>query len=244
MSAGESFFQHSGQVVNLPLEGGNIGDPEHADRTMGASVDGTGTSEDGQGGAVYLDELLDDDSFRVRPEGDLSLLATDLARLGQLFPIDVREMGAGRYQVICGHRRVAALRFLQRERVLARIHRGLSDEDALLMALSDAIDASSARPEQVYLFQERLRKEGRLTATARDMLEKALSPGEQLAPEHVEEEIDADKLASEVTLRLGEINQDLSLLADVFGSLPEDRRKELLKQLRYSSELVLFLENK
>ena len=76
------------------------------------------------------------------------------------------------------------------------------------------------------------------------MLEKALAVGDDLSPESVEEEVDADELAADVTVRLGQANQDLSLLADVFNELDEGRREELLKQLRYSAELVAFLESK
>jgi hypothetical protein len=102
--------------------------------------------------------------------------------------------------------------------------------------------------------RERLESEGRLGAAARDMLDKAITPPEEaLAPEGTEgeevgeageEEIDADELALDVTRRLGSINQDLSLLADVFAALDEERKLELIEQLRYSSELVTYLEEK
>ena len=79
---------------------------------------------------------------------------------------------------------------------------------------------------------------------AQDWLEKALAPpDETLAPESVEEEVDADELAADVAQRLGAINQDLSLLADVFSALDESRRAELLMQLRYAAELVAYLES-
>lgn len=195
---------------------------------------------------ISLDRIDDDRTFQLRPEGDLSLLATDLARLGQLFPIELRLKPPDRFQVICGFRRVAALRFLHRDKVIARLHTDLSDEDALLMALASAIHSTPVGREELGQLRARLEEEGRLTAPVRDMLEKALSTGDELAPELVdqEEEIDADELAMDVTRRLGEINQDLSLLAEVFGSLEPERREELLRQLRYSSELVAFLEEK
>ncbi len=193
---------------------------------------------------LSLEQLDEDDTFRVRPEGELKLLATDLARLGQLFPIDVREVGANVYQVICGFRRVAALRFLQRERVLARVHTGLSDEDALLMALAAAIHEKHVSTEELTSVRDELERQGMLSAAVRDMLEKAISPDDTLAPEGVEEEVDADELASDVTQRLGEINQDLALLADVFSSLDDEKKASLLEQLRYSSDLVAFLEGK
>ncbi|AKF86506.1 hypothetical protein MFUL124B02_27950 [Myxococcus fulvus 124B02] len=189
-----------------------------------------------------LERLEDESAYRLRPEGDVSGLATDIARLGQLFPVDVRPRGNERYQLVCGFRRVAALRFLKRDAVQARVHTDLSDEDALLMSLAEAIHATPVEPEVLEAKRDQLESEGRLSAAVADMLAKALATDESLAPEGVEEEIDADELASDVSQRLGAINQDLSLLADVFASLDESRRAELLMQLRYSSELVAYLE--
>jgi ParB-like chromosome segregation protein Spo0J len=191
---------------------------------------------------VPIDSLSQDRVFQMRPVGDLSLLAVDLARLGQLFPVELRRNEAGDLQIICGFRRIAALAFLQRKEVLARIHRGLSDEDALLMALAAAIHHAPISREQLENARNRLEQEGRLFASARDMVEKALGAGEALQPEGTEEEVDADELAASATERLGEINQDLSLLADVFLSLDIEQREQLLRQLRYSAELVEYLE--
>lgn len=195
---------------------------------------------------IPLERVDDDDAFHLRAQGDddFSALATDLARLGQLFPIDVRLKPPDRFQVITGFRRVAALRFLQREKVLARLHTDLSDADALLMSLAAAIHGREVGRDALEAARERLTAEGRLTPAARDMLAKALASDDELAPESVEEEVDADELAADVTLRLGQCNQDLSLLADVFEELDDARRDELLTQLRYSSELVAYLEGK
>ncbi len=191
---------------------------------------------------IAVDQVDVEPRFQVRPLGDLSLLATDLARLGQLFPIDVRVNAPNRYQVICGYRRVAALKFLHRDQVLARVYPNLSDGDALLMALASAIHGAPASREELELFRSSLEKEGRLSAAAVHMLDKALALDSGLAPEGVEEEVEADELAGDVTQRLGEINQDLALLAEVFASLDANRKEELLRQLRYSAELVAYLE--
>lgn len=202
---------------------------------------------------VALERVEIDERFRVRAqaEGDISALATDIARLGQLFPVDLRLKAPDRFVVITGFRRVAALKFLQREKVLARLHTDLSDDDATLLALAEGIHSQPVAKAELQAYRERLLLDGRLTAAARDMLEKALADDDGLAPEEYkegagaedeEEEVDADELAADVTVRLGEINQDLSLLADVFGDLDGVRREELLKQLKYSSQLVEFLE--
>lgn len=193
---------------------------------------------------IPLERVDADELFLFRGEvGDVSALATDVARLGQLFPIDVRLKPPDRFQVITGFRRVAALRLLHRDKVLARLHTDLSDSDALLMALAAAIHGRAVDREALEAAQARLSSEGRLSPAARDMLAKALED-EGLAPEEVEEEVDADELAADVTLRLGQCNQDLSLLADVFAELDDGRRDELLTQLKYSVELVAYLEGK
>ena len=79
-------------------------------------------------------------SVSGRP-GDVSELAVAIGRLGQLTPVELRPLprpdGEGkRFQVVSGFRRVEALRLLQRDRVLARVHAGLPDEDAWALALS------------------------------------------------------------------------------------------------------------
>lgn len=192
---------------------------------------------------IPLERIDEDTTFQIRPVGDLSALATDLARLGQLYPVDVRFKPPDRFQIISGFRRVAALRFLKRDRVLARLHTDLSDEDALLMALASAMNAAPVSREELEARREQLEAEGRLTPIARDMFEKALATDDSLAPEMVEEEVDADDLAAEATQRLVDINQDLALLADVFADLDETRKQELITQLRYSADLVAWLES-
>jgi hypothetical protein len=78
------------------------------------------------------------------------------------------------------------------------------------------------------------------------MLGRARATDDGLAPESVEgegeQEVDADELASDLTGRMGELNQDLSLLAPVFDALEPGRRAELLQQLRYAAELVAYFD--
>ncbi len=196
---------------------------------------------------LQIARLSDDETFRIRPAAeldDVAALATDIARLGQLFPIDVRLVPPDRIQIITGFRRVAALKFLHREKVVARLHTELTDADARLMALASAIHSKAVDAETLASIAERLEAEGALNPAARDMLAKALADDDELAPENVEEEVDADELAADVTMRLSQCNQDLSLLADVFDQLEDEKREALLTQLRYSIDLVGFLESK
>ncbi|MBL8935525.1 MAG: ParB N-terminal domain-containing protein [Archangium sp.] len=194
-----------------------------------------------------IERLSTDETFCIRSQAeleDVTALATDIARLGQLFPIDVRLVAPDTIQIVTGFRRVAALKFLQREKVVARLHTELSDTDAMLMAIASAIHSRSVSPDALRAVQEQLEAQGKLIPAARDMLAKALATDDELSPENVEEEVDADELAADVTMRLSQCNQDLSLLADVFDQLDDEKREALLTQLKYSIDLVAFLESK
>lgn len=145
---------------------------------------------------VSIDEISGDLTFRLREPRDVADLAASIGRLGQLVPIELRPepvaapLPAGtrtsiedavvagipgaRWQVVSGFRRLEALRLLQRDRVLARIHRELPDEDAWALALSKPLLAEPFLAEDL----EALR--GRLPATgagpwAADLLEDALA---------------------------------------------------------------------
>ncbi|WP_242344675.1 ParB N-terminal domain-containing protein [Anaeromyxobacter terrae] len=111
---------------------------------------------------VTLAAVADDATFRVRPEGDVSHLAASIGRLGQLSPIELRPDPAtpGRYQVVAGFRRLAALRMLMRERVLARVHERLSDEDAWGIALGQALLTEPLDGEALRALRERLAETG------------------------------------------------------------------------------------
>jgi hypothetical protein len=106
----------------------------------------TSAPEHATGAVVFvpLDEIAADDTFRLRAEGDVGLLAASVGRLGQLTPIELRPWpGAGsdgpRWQVVAGFRRLAALRLLLRDRVLARLHGPLGDDDAWGLSLAQAL---------------------------------------------------------------------------------------------------------
>ncbi|MCL2011603.1 MAG: ParB N-terminal domain-containing protein [Cystobacterineae bacterium] len=183
-----------------------------------------------------------DETFRLRKKDEsISALAVELARLGQLTPIDVRLLPSNRFQLITGFRRVEALRFLLRDKVVARIHMDLSDTDAWLLALASSIHATPASKAALMELQNALEKTGKLRPVLRDMLERALISGAGDTAE-ASEEVDADELAMEVAMRIAALNQDLSLVADVFSELEPSKRAMLLKQLRYANEMLAYLE--
>src|SRR6185369_1986543 len=103
-----------------------------------------------------------DPDYRLRDEGDIAGLATSLARVGQLYPIEVRPKG-GRVQVVAGFRRLKALAMLQRDKVLARVHEGMTDSEALVFALAQALEQRALDEEEIQALRDRLEGEGRLS---------------------------------------------------------------------------------
>jgi hypothetical protein len=128
---------------------------------------------------VPLADLSDDATFRLRDEGDVSALAASLGRLGQLVPIELRPLpGAApegpRWQVVAGFRRLAAARMLSRDRVLARVHATLGDEDAWALALGDALLGEPLLASELEGLRARLEESG-AAPWAEDLLPDALA---------------------------------------------------------------------
>ncbi len=128
---------------------------------------------------IALEDIATDDTFRLRPEGEVADLATSLGRLGQLAPVELRPWpGAGsdgpRWQVVAGFRRLAAVRLLARERVLARLHAELSDADAWGVALTQALLQEPLGEGDLGALRERLAASS-VAPWAEELVEDALA---------------------------------------------------------------------
>lgn len=127
---------------------------------------------------VALEDIVEDERFRLRPDGDVSALASSLGRLGQLVPIELRPWpGAAsdgpRWQVVSGFRRLAALKLLHRDRVLARVHGALAEDEAWALALVQAILDEPFTAPEIDALRARLEGEG-VAPWAADLLDEAL----------------------------------------------------------------------
>lgn len=140
----------------------------------------TSAPEHATGAVVFvpLEEIAADEAFRLRPEGDVTMLAASIGRLGQLAPVELRPWpGAAsdgpRWQVVAGFRRLAALRLLFRDRVLARLHGPLGDDDAWGLALSHALVSEPLSAADLEALRARL-EASRAAPWALELLDEAL----------------------------------------------------------------------
>jgi ParB-like chromosome segregation protein Spo0J len=186
-----------------------------------------------------LSQIDDDRAFRLRPEGDVGGLAQSLARVGQLLPVEVRLRGPGRWQLISGFRRVAALQLLKRDVVLARLHDSLSDEEALAISLADTVSPRPLAREELLALRERLEGEGHYDPAAQEVLERAL--GEAPLPPEPEEQ-DLDIFSRETATQLASLSADVASLYESWADVEPAVREQIAAQVRYFHDLLPFLE--
>jgi hypothetical protein len=214
---------------------------------------------------VSLADVADDATFRLRDEGDVSELAASIGRLGQLVPVELRPLPGlapedpPRWQVVAGFRRLAALRLLARERVLARVHASLDDDDAWAIALAQALLAEPLPAVELAALRDRLqnvRPASWAAELVEDVLLRAPSPspspaeGERAGePEGAGEEegggedgepveVTPEEFALDLAARLSDVNQDLALAFESWRDLPAEGRRMIVEQAEYIAALV------
>jgi len=97
-----------------------------------------GTRNDTPSEIVMLpvEDILNDKTFQYRLTTTVGSLAEDIRARGQTTPIFVRPEGS-KYQLISGFRRLAAIRELGREKILARVFLNINDYQSIGLAISE-----------------------------------------------------------------------------------------------------------
>lgn len=214
---------------------------------------------------VSIAAVADDATFKLRDEGDVAALASSIGRLGQLEPVELRPLpgaveGGPRFQAVAGFRRLAALRLLARDRILARVHAALDDEDAWALALGRALLDEPLLASELDALRERLAGSG-AAQWAEELFPAALAraPVDPKLRERIAEyleseaaraeaskdggpvEVTPDELAHGLAHRMYEVNQDLAVAFESWAELPPEGRRMIVEQARYVAELLALL---
>ena len=125
-----------------------------------------------QGGALPVDAIRVGDRHR-KDMGDIAGLAASMADLDMLEPIVVRPAGRGRYELVCGARRLAAAKQRGQTTVPA-IVRNLTDAEALKAEYAENIHRKNFTPSESVAIQRALEPSEKATAKERMLAGKPL----------------------------------------------------------------------
>jgi ParB/RepB/Spo0J family partition protein len=166
--------------------------------------------EEGRSELINLAEVVEEDRFAsLRTEmRDIDELAAKIAERGQLVPILV-WLHRGRYVLLSGHRRVAAMRSLGETRINAIVYddHALCAKDALDIAIDDNIDRNNFSKVELAQLVSRMVGEGmtqRQIASRLRLSNGSVSDYFRLhsAPRDIRAAVDAGRLAIRAGLRL------------------------------------------
>jgi hypothetical protein len=159
---------------------------------------------------------------------------------------------------------VEALRCLLRDRVLARVHDELGDEDAWAIALCEALLREPLEDEALDQLRARI-EELPAAAWAGDLIDEArvrapvaaeqreaffgwlrgepppggAEPGEE---EGGTVEVTPEELADELSAKMYEVNADLALASEAWEHLPPEGRRAIVEQAKYVAALLPHLK--
>lgn len=183
--------------------------------------------EEARSELIELADICEEEPYSTLRRGlrDIDELAAKIKERGQLVPILV-WLKRGRYVLLSGHRRVAALRLLGVPTVKAIVYgdRDLSQQDALDIAIDDNVDRNNFSKAEMSALVCRLVDSGltqRKISTRLRLSSGTVSDHYRLntAPDDIKAAVDDGKLAMRAGLRL--LKEPDNVRADVLAHADE-----------------------
>ncbi len=203
---------------------------------------------------VPLDAIEVADLFRLRPIRGVAPLAEAIARDGQREPLILRRRPGGRFDLVCGGRRLEALRMLRRHRALAVVYDDLSEADALYLALCDDLERDGLGTSERMQVRSRLAQAGLLDARLEALFDRAerleaergaslgeASPASEGQASEDVEEVELEVLAARTRDQLADACNDLAVLWESWRDLDEGRQDDLIECVRYLGAMLPLL---
>lgn len=99
---------------------------------------------------IPINQIVIGGNNRIEPEedGELGALMDSIGRHGQLQPVIVVARGA-RYELVAGHRRLAAMKARNERTVAAVVHDSISDADIPYLRLAENIQRKQLSPREI-----------------------------------------------------------------------------------------------
>ena len=119
--------------------------------------------------------------FKVRDDFDMELLVQSVLDYGVMFPIMVRPLDGGKYEIVSGHRRVHACEKAGIDKIPAFI-RPMSRDEAVIMMVDSNLQRKSLLPsEKAFAYKmkmDALKRQGKRTDLTSDRLGPKLTATE------------------------------------------------------------------
>lgn len=122
-----------------------------------------------------------DNPFKVRDDFDMELLVQSVLDYGVMFPIMVRPLDGGKYEIVSGHRRVHACEKAGIDKIPAFI-KSMSRDEAVIMMVDSNLQRESLLPsEKAFAYKlkmDALKRQGKRTDLTSDRVGPKLTAAE------------------------------------------------------------------
>jgi ParB family chromosome partitioning protein len=178
---------------------------------------------------VPLGAVVVDEDARPRPLRGVARLAANLERFGQLTPVVVRPLGADRFELVTGYRRMAALAAARFTHVDVRVVPDLDDATAAALYVAENCLVEGVSSKAVERLAERLAG----AAGFAEVLPQVLADDE-----NVEEDVYLEDMAAEARDALAEGAGWVAALRPHWADLDDDDRVPLEQLVVYFAKIA------